>query len=293
MAQLAYDNPNGSGTGGVFVPEIWSKEILLGLQASTFIPEIVTRYDTNVTSGGDKIHVPRIQPRTAFTRNALSVIAFTAVTETEFALNITTETIDAWEIRDLLSVQTTYDLRSRYTKESSKAIARKIDADVLNFTAAHTLVTLSIGNTANTTTHIAATYLSRAMAQLDAQNAVREDRYAVFEAIGAGQVLEVDNFVRWDATGKGDGPIITGKIGTYYGLNCMMNNNLATTTGTSFVSVGIAFQKSAIALAIQKQISSTAQYTIDSDSWKCLVKAIYGYDVAFTNAIVKINYGNQ
>lgn len=292
MAQVAYDNPGGTGTGGVYVPEVWSKDILLALQAKTFMPDLVVRYDTNVTDSGDKIHVPRIASRTAGTRGSVSVIAFTGVTETEFTLDITTEAIDAFEIRDLLKVQANYDLRQKFTVESGKAVARKMDADMLGHVTAHTLITQTIGSTASTTTRIAATYLSRAMLKLDAANADDTDRYLIVEAYGKAQVIEVDNFIRWDATGKGDSPIITGKVGTYYGLNVMLNNNLPAAVTTAILA-GFAFQKNALAMAIQKNISNTAQYDINSDSTKVLVKAIYGYGVAFTNAVVQMYYGTS
>lgn len=254
------------------------------------MPQIVERYDTNVTNAGDKIHVPRIAARTATTRAALSIIAFNAVTETEFTLDVTTEAIDAFEVRDLLKVQANYDLRSKFTNESGKAVARYMDVAILSHTSAHTLVTQTIGSTAVTTTRIAATFLSRGMMKLDIANNDDADRYFIVDGYGKAQVLEVDNFVRWDATGKGDGPIITGKVGTYYGLNVMLNTNLPAAV-TSNIMAGIMFQKQALAMAIQKNIANTAMYDINTDSTKVLVKSIFGYGIAFTAGVVQVYYG--
>jgi hypothetical protein len=287
------DYSTGGSFGDVFVSEVWSKDILLALQATTSMADIVDRYDTDVKSGGDKIHVPRIASRTAITRPFANTtaITFSAVTETEFTLDITTEALDAFSVRDVLEVQSNYELRSRYTKESGKSIQRKIDTDLLSHAGAHTLVTLQIGTTATTTARISATFLSRAMMHLDVQNNVAEDRYFVVDGYGHAQILEVDNFIRWDATGKENGPIITGKVGTYYGLEVYMNN-LCYSPATNIVT-GIVFQKNAIALALQKDISVKTMYDIDYDSNKVLSKAIYGYGVAYTAGVIKVHYGTS
>ncbi len=272
--------------------EVWSKDILVALQAATGMPEIVTRYDTDVKRGGDLIHLPRIAARTATTlSNTATSITFTSVTETEFQLGVATEAYDAFSVRDILATQAAYDLREKYTMESGKAVRRKQDADMITAALAHTLVTLQVGTTANTTTRIAATFLSRAMMLLDVQNNAPDERFLVTDGYGKGLIMELDTFIRYDATGKANGPIITGKVGTYYGLDVYMNNNCATT----ITSIGgfIAYQKSALAMALQKNVAVTAQYDINADAMKVLVKSIYGVGVAYTAGVVKGFFGTS
>jgi P22 coat protein - gene protein 5. len=280
-------NAQTRGTHEVFIPEVWSNEMLLARRNKLVLAEHVTRHDRDVMKFGDVIHVPRVSEITAKTTTPGSPLDFDATTEGEFTISITSFVYKAFLVPDMLKAQSKYDNRSIYVEQSTFAIAKQVDSDLFTLATAHTGVTNAIGSTTNTSTRLAKTFFTAANRYLDIANAPDEDRYFSLEGYGYEQLLNIDDFVRYDALGRSK--IENGRVGTLYGLNLLKTNQVP--AKTTNVKNGIFFHKSGIALAMQVKETVESQYDIDYLGWKTAAYNQYGHGIARTDHVGHIYYG--
>lgn len=266
-----------------FNPTIWRKDTLLARQNKLVMAAVVDRYDKDVMTMGKSIVVPRHALQTANTKAPGGTISYTANTEGALTININTQAYSAFIVDDIEEAQANQDIMQIYTDGAGYAIAQKVDADI--FTAAYAGVTNTTG-TAVTTTRIATTFVTTANQYLDIANAPDEDRYLTVDGYGYKQMMDLDSFVRYDASGQS--AILNGKVGTAYGFEILKTMNQ---TAASNISKSLAFHGSFMALAMQKEETVKNEYSVDYIGTKVVAYNIYGLTVARTDHGVILQYG--
>lgn len=277
----------GIGSAANFIPEVWSKELQIQREANLVMANHVDRWDDEVKSFGDTIHMPMVANRTALTKVAGTTVAFRASTEGQVVIGITTQAYDADIIEDMAQVQSKYNLMQVYTKKFGYSIAAKVDSDLLGLYAS---VAQTIGASASNV-GIGYTNIIRGNRLLDAANAPKEDRFLIVDPIGYEQLLQITNFVRYDAVGQADSknPINNGRIGRVFGIDVFESTQVANNGSIIF---GLMWQKDAIALALQKDVQVKSQYSPRDIGWELVVYNIYGYGLVRTDHAVVLQYGN-
>jgi len=265
-----------------YAPTIWSKDTIDAREKRIVIAPNVERYDDEVKSFGDTITLPTFASGVVKKKTAGTAIAWTAVTEGAKTISINQQAYDNDLIEDLIATQSKYNLRSKYTMRFGNTLAKAIDVDLLGTTGscAHTVVT------AVTTVGIAQTMITKGRYWLDYADAPTEDRFMVVEAAGYEDLLNIDNFIRYDA--KGSSAIENGKVGRCFGFEVLQTNNVPT---ASNIASAMFFQKSALALALQKDTTMKAVYDIDNLGWKLAAYNIYGLTMQRTDHAVYFAYG--
>lgn len=276
----------GTGSAAVFLPEVWSKKILIAREENLVLANHVMRLDDEVKSFGDTIHLPRVANQTARTKVAGTTVAFVASTEGEIVIGITTQAYLADIIEEMAQVQSKYDLMDIYTKRYGYGLAEKVDTDLMGV---RTSAANSIG-VADSNTPISYTMVVRGNRLLDEANAPKKDRFLVVDPRGYEQLLKIDNFVRYDAVGHGasSNPIDNGKIGRLFGIDVFESTNVS--TNNSF-GQALMWQKDFMALAMQKDVTVKADYSPRDIGHELVVFNIYGYGVTRSDHGVVIGYG--
>ena len=75
-------------TGANFIPEIWSKELQRARESNLVASNLFKRFDVDVKSKGDTIHVPLISNLSVNAKAASTQVTFNAPTENVVDINI-------------------------------------------------------------------------------------------------------------------------------------------------------------------------------------------------------------
>ena len=257
-------------TGDVFIPEIWSRETQRAVEATLVLSNLVKRFDSELTDGGDLLRVPMISNLTANAKAANTQVTLNAPTESQFTMNINRHYEASYLVEDRLKFQSKYNLMEQYSGKAGYAIAQRMDTDLADLYAG---LSQSVGNS---TTDITDANIVRGIQYLDDANAPQTERYFAIKPAGLAQIRLIDKFSRFDSLGiapavavngglangnsivKRIGP--NGFVGTIYNLEVYMSTNLVEESGTSDTIHNLLFHKEAFALGVQQKPRMQFQY---------------------------------
>lgn len=287
---LLQDTSRGSSvnmtTAAAYFPELWANELL---KARTKAIVMVSRIMHVMPEGlkyGDTVNIPRLSNETALDKTAESAITFASVTEGTVTININKYKYVGKLIENIVEVQSKYDLFSNYRDKIANALAQVVDTDILALTQT---VSQSVGSwVAGSGNSILETTLIAAVRMLDLAEVPQEDRYLVVDAYGREDLLNITDFIRYDAGGKRPSAVNSGEIGEIFGVKVIYSNNLMAPTATS--AVGMMFHKDAFAIAMQKDVTVKTEYSVDYIGTKMVGYEIYGVTVARSDHVVLVRY---
>lgn len=265
-------------TGANFIPEVWSAEVLRAVEMNLVLAKQVKRYDGDVKSFGDTIHVPNLSNLSANVKVADTAVTPQAVTEGKVDIAIDKHYETSFYVEDILKVQSKYDLLSEYTSKAGYAIAKQTDLLLAGLYAGFSQ-NVGDGSTAITDANIIL-----GIKKLDQADAPEMDRYFDITASGKADIMGIDKFVL--RTGPGwsvaDSPILHGAkengfFGDIYGVKVFVTNNLVTSAGTPTVVHNMLFQKEGIGLAMQQSPRTQTQYKQEYLANLVTVDTIFGY----------------
>jgi hypothetical protein len=268
-------------TGDVFIPEVWSAEVLRATERALVMADKVKRYDTLVQERGDTIHIPNVSNLTANDKSANTQVTLQAPTETETTIVIDNHKEASFLVEDLMRVQSNYDLMSSYTDKAGYAIAQAVDSDLLALYAS--LTTTDQGTYGS---DLGDAEILGAIEQLDLADAPLEDRCMVIYPTQKTAIAKLEKFVKADFLGEYDmaTPVRTGPENRYmwgniYGVPVYYTNQVPTTAGTPTQVHNLLFHKEAFALALQQAPRTQSDYIIEYLGNLVVVDVIYGVKV--------------
>lgn len=266
-------------TSSVFLPTVWSREVVRATENALVAAGLVKRYDYLVQGRGQTIDIPNVS--NAFTARAKTQgtdVTDDAVTETQTQIQVNNWYYNSFIIEDIVSVQSIYDLRTEYSNKAGYSIAKQVDTSVMSQYSSWT-------NTAVGTYGVDvgdATILA-AWESLNLQDMPLEDRAFIVHPKQVTAILKIDKFVKADYQGQYQNPtrVKTGPnnrymLGEVYGIPVYFTNNLPTTAGTPTQYHNLHFHKEAIALALQQAPRLQAAYWLVSLGWRVIVDTVYG-----------------
>lgn len=252
-------------TSAVFVPEVWSKDILKQTRQKLVLANRVKRHDRDIAKFGDTVHVPNISHLTANDKVAGVQVSPQAVTETEVQILINKHKEISFVVEDVLKAQADYDLMSEYTDEAGWGISKVIDDDLAGLASGFSQ-TFGAYNTAITTDVVL-----DSIEQLDANDVPQEDRSFVYRPDVKRDLLDLSTYTSEDFV---DGrPVSTGLVGSLYGVATFMSNNIVKSGSNTN---NMLFHKDAIALAMQKNPRVQSEYSLRDLGWLTVVDTMYG-----------------
>lgn len=270
-------------TAAAYIPELWSDELLVQRDKKTVMVDHIMHVRPQGLKKGDTIHMPWLTNETALDKTAESAITYSANTETEVVLSINKYKYVGKLIEDIVEVQSNYEMFSHYRDKIANALAQVVDTDIL-------ALTMGVAQSAGTWVggSISKAAILQANRMLDSALVPQEDRYLVVDAYGREDLLNIDDFVRYDAGGVKPSAIKTGEIGEIYGLTVLFSENLMQPTATS--AVGMVFHKEAFAIALQRDVTVKTEYSVDYIGTKLVGYEIYGATIARTDHVVLLRY---
>jgi len=264
-------NVNVSKTpAGAFLPDVWSKEVLMFVKKNLVLLPLVKHYDADVSSSGQTLEIPNVSSISANLKAANTVVTLNYNTETKTTITLNKHYESSFVIEDIVKVQAAYDLRSDYTQAAAYAIAEKVDSNIATDMTSTFTKYGAPGTAINDTVILAVNrYLSE-------NKAPRTDRSLVVHPKGEAELLAIDKFVRYDALGTGEA-ISSGKLGTIYGVDVFMSQNLVYLDTATDEYNHLLFHKESWAVAMQMEPRTQAQYKQEHLGWLVTVDVLYGH----------------
>lgn len=275
-------------TGDVFLPEVWSRETQRAVEATLVLANLVKRFDSELTDGGDLLRVPLVSNLTANAKAANTQVTLNAPTETSFTMNINRHFEASYLVEDRLKAQSKYNLLEQYSGKAGYAIGAKIDSDIAGL---YSGLSQTVGNA---TTAVTDANITKAIQFLDDADAPQTERYFVFKPAALANIRAIDKFSRFDALGiqgtpaAGAGGLAqvgsvvrrigpNGFVGVIYNLECYMSTNLVEESGTSDTVHNLMFQREALALGIQQKPRMQFQYKQEYLGNLATTDALWGF----------------
>jgi hypothetical protein len=277
-------------TGAVFIPEIWTSEVLMFRESALVMSPLVARYDADVKNKGDVIHIPNVSELSANTKTANTEVTLQTATESETTISIDQHKEASFEIEDMLKVQSQYDLRSAYTKSAGYAISKAVDTSLLGLYTSLTSTDVGTYGVDITDATIVA-----AIQTLDEADAPIEDRAFVIAPSQKAAIMKLDKFVKADFLGEYDQPTPVKRgpnnrylWGDIYGIPTYYTNRVSVTAATPSQTHNIMFHKEAFALAMQMAPRVQGTYWQKDLAWLVTVDVLYGVSALRTDHGVEV-----
>ena len=244
---MSYDYITNT-TGVKFIPEVWSKEMIIARESVLVLAGLVKRFDADVAKAGNKINIPNLSNLTVGDISTSDgTLDAQAVTETEIEI-----TIDKWkgvriDALDLTQAQSAYNFMAEYTKKMGYALGLSVESELAVLAA-------SLSQTVGTfNTDLTDANFRRAVQYLDDARVPFSDRHLFIKPAVKNTLLGIDKFVRYDAVAyaKGESPIMRGNLGEIYGVMVHVSPEAYKTSNNTS---NMMFHRDCLALAMQKDI---------------------------------------
>jgi len=261
-------------TGAVFIPDVWSDEVVAAYKRSLVMGNLVKKMSFKGKKG-DTVHIPVPTRGSASAKAASTQVTLIAATESEITVSINKHYEYSRLIEDIVEAQALSSLRRFYTEDAGYALAKQIDTDLIQLArGAH-------GSTASNTqysggiigsTGVAYTYSSsnaaaiadagirKAIQLLDDADVPMEGRVLVVPPVARNSMLGIARFTEQAFKGNGD-TLMNGQFGDIYGVKVYVSTNCDTAAGNSNTDrAALMFHKDFSVLVEQQGIRSQAQY---------------------------------
>jgi len=244
-------------TAAVLIPEIWARETQQAREREVVLLKLVKRFDAEVKGRGDTVRIPNIARIPITTVPAGGAIVATANTETEEVMLIDQWIHGAVDIDDQSMEQAVYDLTGEYTKRLGTDLGEETDVRIHNLAQTTTNFTDGLNGVNLTLVRIV-----DAVRLLDTASAPNNDRFMVVTPGQKAQLLQIDEFTRFDAipVTTSTSPLIKGMLGDIFGLRVFWTNLIQLDTGNrdgdgnTDEFLNLVFQRDGIGVGMQKMM---------------------------------------
>jgi N4-gp56 family major capsid protein len=273
-------------TAAVFIPEIWSDEIIAAYEANLILAGLVRKMSMKGKKG-DTIHVPIPTRGTASAKVSQASVTLIADSNTELQIIVNQHYEYSRMIEDIADVQAISSLRRFYTEDAGYALANQVDKALFNLGPLLGTTTAVDAGTTNTKANWALSsatmmpgasgalvdYVGDATAPLvfldatmrdgiqllDDKNVPMSGRFFAMCPALANDFRGIDRYSSSDFVNSGKVP--TGQIGDIYGVTCYQTTNVPQPTGAGTVDrMNLLGHKDCYVLAEQVGIRSQTQY---------------------------------
>lgn len=265
-------------TAGVFLPNLWSVDILRATQSALVMASLVRRVDSQVQAYGQSLIIPNISNLTARSKAQNTSVTNDTITETSTTLNINQWQYIAFNVEDMAATQSKYDLRAEYAKSAGYGIAKKIDSDLMALTSGFS--TTPVGTFGS---NVDDAVIINAHAALDNADIPDEDRSMVISPGQKAAIMKIDKFTAATYLGRYQDPtpVVSGPKsrhlwGEIYGTPVYYTTNIGVTAGTPTQTNNMLIHKDAMVLGLQMAPRVQSQYVVSQLAWQVVTDTIYG-----------------
>lgn len=301
----AWGNASPTNSNQVFIPELWSDEVIAAYRCNLVLANLVTKMN-HVGKKGDTIHIPNPARTNASAKGANAAVTLVNNSPQGVLASIDKHFEYSVLIEDIVSVQALPSYRKFYTDDAGYALARMVDwhlhvsatawnggtqdtsavdtpAGALTYTAAvigsNGSTTWAAGSSGNGAA-LADAGIRKMIQTLDDNDTPMTERYLVIPPVEKKNLLGIARFTEQAFVGEvgGANSVRNGLVGDIYGIPVYVSTNCATPESADSTSyrAGLIFHKSASVLVEQMNVRSQTQYKQEFLSDLFTADTLYG-----------------
>ena len=249
----------------VFITKVWSMEIIAATSPKFVLADLVWRFDKEGKKKNDTIHVPSLSHLEANDKVQGLGVTKQAPTEANIDIPLDQHKESSFMVEDITELQTNRQLRDMYTAEASTAIQKAIDS------ALAALASGFSNDKGTYNTAITTDVILDSIEVLDLADVPEEDRHFVYRSDVKRDLLDLEAYTSSDFV---DGrPVQTGNIGSLFGVQTYMSNNLVKSTNDTN---NMLFHKNALALSMAQMPRVQTEYSLEDLAYLVVVDTVYG-----------------
>lgn len=276
----------GVGSGAVFVPQNWSRDIEIARESAKVMAGLVNRRDFDVTSGGNIVHVPFVSNLTTSSIASNGQASFQAPQESEVQVNINRYFESSVAIEYRLSKQSKYELAKQYRGKIAEALDKLVETDLTGLYASASQI-VGGGSSAITEANIV-----RGIQYLNDANAPQQNRHFVVCPAGMNNMQTISRYTDYQTTGVKKSPNVGGNnglVGNVNGIPVHMTTNILgpASTGT-VIHHNLLFHKDFATLAMQKQVSVQVEDRPSYFATGYIASALWGFALLRQDHVVDV-----
>lgn len=276
-------------SGDVYIPELWSNEVVAAYKANLVLANLVTNLNFEGKKGAI-INIPEGTRGSATAKSQEAAVTFITAVETDVNLTIDQHFHYARVFDDLYTIQALPSLRQFYTDDAGYALAIQVEnylwgrSYALGGGTAGTTVSGVTGDfgtgafsgadgttafDASADTGIGAltdAAIRRSIQRLDDNNVPLSDRALVVPPIEKRNLTGLPRFTEQAFVGEAGGAntIRNGLVGDIYGIPVYVSSNCPTDTdGSVDARMVLLLHKSALVLATQMAVRTQTSYELE------------------------------
>ena len=263
-------------TGAVFIPEIWSDEVIAAYKKNLVAANLFKKISFKGKKG-DTLHIPKPTRGDASLKAAETQVTLIAATESETTVVVDKHYEYSRLIEDITEVQALTSMRKFYTDDAGYALAKQVDTSLIqlgrNFNSGDGTDAYDaayIGSD-GTTTYVAGSNneaaltdaaIRRTIQRLDDNDVPMDGRFLLIPPSARNTLMGLDRYTEQAFVGEvgGNNTIRNGEIGNLYGIPVFVSSNCDTASGSGAARICLMGHKDAAVLAEQMGVRSQTQY---------------------------------
>lgn len=277
-------------TANVFIPEIWSDEIIAAYKKNLVMANLVMKMNFKGKKG-DTVHIPAPTRGNASLKVAETAVTVIADTETEVQVSINRHFEYSRFIEDITEVQALSSMRQFYTADAGYALARAVDTDLIRVgrssnggAGTNAYATGAFVGGDGTSAYVAASNnesaltdaaIRRTIQRLDDNDTSMDQRFFVIPPSSRNTLMGLARYTEQAFVGDGSA-IRTGEIGNLYGIPVFVSSNVDTTSGSNAARVCLMGHRDSMVLVEQLAVRSQVQYKQEHLSTLFTSDTLYG-----------------
>lgn len=222
-----------TATSGVFVPEIWAKDLIRHRDESLVLKDAVS--PINFSGGkGDTIYIPFVSNLAINNKAQGAPVTYQAFTDNRWTMTVNRYKEVSFAIDKFLEVFADRDLRAIYTERAGFALARDIEYAILAERATINGYNSGSNVVSNSSSGLTYADILAAMEILDERNVPREGRRLIIDPAQHYSLLAQDEFISADYnTGNA---VSTGEVGRICGIPVKMTTSIVANSTTGYTN---------------------------------------------------------
>lgn len=298
---LSYANTVDVTDSAVFIPKLWSDEIIAAYKSNLVLAGLVNTLNHNKKKG-DTIHFPKFASYPAANAKAANnVVTLVTQTDTELVVSINKHYEFSFVEEDIVAIQALDSVRQAYTDRAGYSLAKQVDSDLRDLGATWnsgtaysggyigsdgaTAYSASANANAGNGASITDDGMRRIVQRFDDNDVPSIDRVMIVPPVEKRKMLAVPRWVEQAFVGENGSAnsIRNGLIGDLYGIKLYVSTNIASILATDASTAyrpALAFQKQGILLAMQEDVRSQTQSKLEALGTLFVSDVLYGVATA-------------
>jgi N4-gp56 family major capsid protein len=234
-----YNSPAPQGsqftnlTSGVFIPEIWAKDLIKRRDESLVLKDSVSHINFGGNKG-DTIYIPYVSNLAVNSKSAGSPVTYQAFTDNRWQMTINRYKEVSFAIDNFLEIFADRDLRAIYTERAGFALARDLEYAILAERAMINGYNSGSQVVSNSTSGLTYADILAANERLDKDDVPRQGRRLYIDPSQYYSLLAQDEFINADY--NSGNAVTTGQVGMICGIPVKMTTSIVANSTTGYTN---------------------------------------------------------